>query len=118
MSPGCSSNASQFNVSPSSLGGVPVFSLPTGKSNALSFFASLLLAGSPILPPDSWCSPVCITPPKKVPVVKMTLFAFMVVPESSSTPLTLPPLIIMSSTDPSKTSKLFSLLSRSCMDFL
>ena len=53
------------------LGGVPVLSLPTFKGRDLSFFASLSLEGSPKRPPEDWSRPVCRTPPRKVPVVKI-----------------------------------------------
>ena len=76
VSPGCSDSFDQSIVSPSSRGGVPVFSLPTLKGMALSFCARILLGGSPILPPGFCSSPVCIIPPRKVPVVKTTFFAF------------------------------------------
>ena len=49
-SPGWGSNKLQFIVFPSSLGGVPVFSLPSLNSILSNVFAKPIAGASPILP--------------------------------------------------------------------
>ena len=101
MSPGCFCSFAQSRVLPSSLGGVPVFSLPNLSGKDLSFSANLLLGLSPFLPPGFFFSPVCITPPKKVPVVSITLSPLIFCPSCKTTPVVFSFLNIRSSTDPS-----------------
>ena len=81
-------------------GGVPVFSLPTGRPKPLSFWASSVLEGSPTLPPGDCVKPVCIMPPKNVPVVKIMAGAEYTVPSSVTIDLTTELSIFMSITDP------------------
>ena len=50
VSPGCGSSSLQLIVFPSSLGGVPVFSLPSLKSILSNVFAKPIAGASPILP--------------------------------------------------------------------
>ena len=118
VSPGCFSSLSQFTVSPLSLGGVPVFSLPYLKGSFLSFLASLLLGGSPALPPGFCSNPVCIIPPKKVPVVKITLSPFILSPLLKHTPFILFFSRIKSSTEPSFVFRPFVFSINSCIAFL
>ena len=99
MSPGCINNFAQFIVSPSSLGGVPVLSRPTLKGMLRNLVAKILLGGSPILPPGFCSKPVCIMPPKNVPVVSMTLLVFISPPEEVFIAITAPSSTIMSSTE-------------------
>ena len=71
----CFSSSFQLIVSAWSLGGVPVFNLPMGKSKPYRKSAKLTDALSPFLPPEKDLSPICIFPFKKVPVVNIIDFA-------------------------------------------
>ena len=97
------------------LGGVPVFNLPTDKFSFLSFLASFSLEGSPILPPGDCSSPVCITPPKNVPVVKTTLLVKISSPDSVITDLILRLSISRSITESSFIVKFFVDTINSCI---
>ena len=56
----------------SNLAGVPVLSLPIGRFNCLILLDKVIEDLSPILPAGILSSPIWMTPPKKVPVVKTT----------------------------------------------
>ena len=109
ISPGCGVRIDQSIVCLFNLGGVPVFNLPTDKFKLLSFLASFSLEGSPTLPPGDCSNPVCITPPKKVPVVSTTVSAESSSPASIKTDLICEFFILKSITDPSITVRFFSL---------
>ena len=71
-SPGWRPTASQSIVRPSSLGGVPVFSRPSGRASSSIRSASRTAAASPSRPAGRVSSPMWITPRRKVPVVSTT----------------------------------------------
>ena len=82
MSPGCGVKSDQSIEFLFSLGGVPVFNLPTLRFKLLSLEANMSLDGSPTRPPGDCSRPVCITPPRNVPVVKMIVFPNISAPSS------------------------------------
>ena len=102
----------------SNLGGVPVLSLPTFKFKPLSFFASWSLEGSPTLPPDDCSRPVCITPPRNVPVVKITESEKNSSPFSVMIDFIVESSITKSTTDPSMMERFGEAQSNSWMAFL
>ena len=69
----CSSKLSNLIVLASSLGGVPVLSLPILKSYFLSCSLKPVDGFSSNLPAGVLSSPICIKPFKKVPVVSINL---------------------------------------------
>ena len=75
-SPSCFSITSKFTVSFASLGGVPVFSLPTIKFCCAKYFSRPADFFSSILPPSCFLLPMRIAPFKKVPVVSTKAFAW------------------------------------------
>ena len=77
-SPYCGSVRSKFIVSFFNLGGVPVFNLPVLNPNSVKFSVSPADFSSPTLPPEIDFRPVCISPFKNVPQVRMTAFAAIV----------------------------------------
>ena len=76
-------------VSPSNLGGVPVLSLPI----FIWYFANCSLnpvdGFSSKRPAGIWFSPICISPFKKVPVVKINSLHLISVPFWDKKPTTL-----------------------------
>ena len=94
---------------------MPVLSLPTFKSRDLSVLANLSLEGSPTRPPEDFSNPVCITPPRNVPVVKITALAKYSSPEAVETDFIEEPCILKSSTEPSVTVRLVSERIKSCI---
>ena len=69
-------------------GGVPVLSLWMLKPFSLKKFSNSIEAWSPLLPAENVFSPMCTTPSRKVPTVKITVGASIVSPVSSITPVT------------------------------
>ena len=114
-SPGCISSPSQLIVRPSSRGGVPVFNRPIGRPNPSIRSAKRIDALSPIRPPerDSW--PICMTPRKNVPVVRITVAPDISLPSASTTPPIWLLFIIKSETSASITSKLSQFLNSACI---
>ena len=99
-SPACVPTAAQSIVRPSSRGGVPVFSLPSGSANSSTRSASRTDAASPIRPAGRVSCPIWITPRRKVPVVSTTAGARTSAPSASTTPATAPFSTIRSTTSP------------------
>jgi len=69
----CSSKFSKFIVLLSSLGGVPVLSLPIAKLNFSNCSLKPVVGFSLNLPAGVFSSPICIRPFKNVPVVSISL---------------------------------------------
>ncbi len=71
-SPGCTSSPRQSIVRPSSRGGVPVLSRPSAKPARRKVCDRPSDGASPTRPAGIFSSPIWISPPRKVPVVRTT----------------------------------------------
>ena len=90
----CGVRPEKSMVRPSSLGHVPVFSLPSSKPSSVREADRPWEAASPILPPGALSKPMCMRPFRKVPVVRTTHLPSMRSPHAVSTPAARPSLHI------------------------
>ena len=87
-SPFCISSLLKSIVLPSIRGGVPVFILSDCKPRSESCLLKPSTGGSPIRPPGVAFHPINIFPFKKVPLVRITVLAYILFLKSVSTPQT------------------------------
>ena len=86
-SPYWGSSAVKSTLRPSIRAGVPVFIRPASKPRLHKYSVSPYDTPSPALPPGALARPVCISPFRKVPLVRMTARALKRTPITVCTPV-------------------------------